>query len=369
MSAETDHWLNTMTLIGHTEQRGSKAWHYRAELQEEFISASGKRYFGNHYPGAIPIEDVRDRLFNWEPESRPVAVPVSFDSEGVPTDWMEIAGKQAIVPSDDPHHVFGIFSESYLAHGYDEWLVGNVAELLTGGPNDGLSFDETLGIASAGLLKERAIAWVELSLPKTFTTPEGVAFRPYLLATTSLDGTVATTYGRKTNLVVCDNTWAGAMKEKGLTYKRKHTRYSGGKMEQDRAREALSLINESIDDVEREIRKLTSIEVTREQFDNIVKGLVNPDQGKPLSKTGETLAAKKTEQITAMYLNDERVSPWNGTAFGVVQAFNTWSQHEKPVRGNTILAERNMVDAVKGNVEKEDNVTWAAIVRELGLTD
>ena len=64
MSRETMKWLNSNTLIGYTSKRGS-AWHYRADLQ----SAEP-----NHYPGPVPVEDVRRRLFGWEAESREVYV-------------------------------------------------------------------------------------------------------------------------------------------------------------------------------------------------------------------------------------------------------------------------------------------------------
>jgi len=57
MSKEALKWLNTQTLIGFTEKRGN-AWHYRVDLQ----SAEP-----NHYPGPVPVEDVR-RPFSWEPE-------------------------------------------------------------------------------------------------------------------------------------------------------------------------------------------------------------------------------------------------------------------------------------------------------------
>jgi hypothetical protein len=53
MSKETIQWLNTQTLIGMTEKRGN-AWHYRAEEQGDEP---------NHYPLAIPVEDVKRRLF------------------------------------------------------------------------------------------------------------------------------------------------------------------------------------------------------------------------------------------------------------------------------------------------------------------
>ena len=56
LSKETALWLNTKTLIGLTDKRGT-AWHYRSELQGDQ---------SNHYPGAIPIGHVIDRLFNFE---------------------------------------------------------------------------------------------------------------------------------------------------------------------------------------------------------------------------------------------------------------------------------------------------------------
>ena len=45
-------------------------------------------------------------------------------------------------------------------------------------------------------------------MPETITTPEGIAFRPNLLACTWHDGSLATTYERVVANVVCDNTVA-----------------------------------------------------------------------------------------------------------------------------------------------------------------
>jgi hypothetical protein len=54
MSRETLQHLNTNTLIGNTDHRGT-AWHDRVDLQTDEP---------NHYPGPIPIADVRRRLFH-----------------------------------------------------------------------------------------------------------------------------------------------------------------------------------------------------------------------------------------------------------------------------------------------------------------
>src|SRR5215467_11157674 len=57
MSQETSWWLNNMTLQGFTDKRGT-AWHYMESEQGAEP---------NHYPGAIPVPDVKRRLFDWEP--------------------------------------------------------------------------------------------------------------------------------------------------------------------------------------------------------------------------------------------------------------------------------------------------------------
>ena len=64
MSNETITWLNQNTLIGFTDNRGN-AWHYKQAAQGQEP---------NHYPQAIPVEDVRRRLFNWQAVSRPLFV-------------------------------------------------------------------------------------------------------------------------------------------------------------------------------------------------------------------------------------------------------------------------------------------------------
>src|SRR5438034_6679062 len=64
MSRETSEWLNQNTLIGFTDQRGH-AWHYRASDQGDQP---------NHYPGALPVEDVKRRLFAWDAVECPLSV-------------------------------------------------------------------------------------------------------------------------------------------------------------------------------------------------------------------------------------------------------------------------------------------------------
>ena len=353
MSRETLQHLNTKILIGNTAHRGT-AWHYRADLQGDEP---------NHYPGPIPIEDVRRRLFHWSADSRTIAVEIPADlatmthlsADGHPMRWQLIEDRQAITRSDT-QHVMGIFSDAYLRHQYDEWLLDTVANIL----------DDTLSISSAGLLRGGAIAWVEVSVPESITTPEGVVFRPNALATTSYDGSIATTFKRTITDTVCDNTREMALAEKGQTYKRKHSRYS--QLSVLDARNALAMIHTTSEDFAAEITKLCATTVTRTQWAAFLDSYV------PLARDGEKLTGRsraiadnKIATLQKLYTHDTRVAPWAGTAHGVLQAVNTYEHHENSVRGGD-RTERNMLRTVTGDFATLDRETWNVLATVLATT-
>jgi hypothetical protein len=94
----------------------------------------------------------------------------TISDEGMPIRFQRVPGRKAIAASDD-YSVLGVFKDGYQPHQYEDWLLNNVAKIL----------DDNLSISSAGLLRNRAVAWVEVSVPDNITTPEGVVFRPNLL--------------------------------------------------------------------------------------------------------------------------------------------------------------------------------------------
>lgn len=353
MSRETIQHLNTNVLIGNTDQRGH-AWHYRAEEQGDE---------SNHYPGFVPIEDVRRRLFYWNAESRSVAVEVPaevgtmdhLDSEGHPARWVVLTDKQAISRSDDTEgKVMGIFAPGYAMHQYDEWLITQVANLL----------DDDLGISSAGLLRDGAIAWVEVSVPETIVTPEGVSFRPNLLGTTSFDGSIATTYKRSFGDTVCDNTRDAVLAGAGETFKVKHSRYS--KMKLADARDALAMIHTAAEDFMAEIATLCAMKVTNQEWNKFL-GVWVPmvdEKGEALTGRSKTSADKKRDGIAKLYRTDMRVAPWSGTAHGVLQAVNTFEHHEGIVRGAT-RPERNMLRTVTGDFGNLDREVFETLTKVL----
>lgn len=327
MSKETAKWLNTQTLIGFTDKRGT-AWHYRAEEQGDEA---------NHYPGAIPVEDVRRRLFNWEAQERPVYVA---DEQGIP---VLDPDKKAIVRSDN-NYVMGYFRPGYQPHQYDEWLVSNVSDIL----------DDTLQVGSAGLLRQGGVAWVSVEVPENIETPEGVIFRPNLVAATSFDGSLATTYKRTATAVVCDNTLTAGLTGMGEMFKAKHTRNSGYRIGD--ARDALAIVYNIADEFSKEVALLTSTKMTDAQFEQVVDmiaPLPDADAGHKTTR-GNTIAEGKRDELWRLWRNDERVNPWRFTAFGAYQAYNTFQHHSLAVRGGT-MAERNMLNMVTGKTEANDN--------------
>jgi len=352
MSNETLTHLNANTLIGNTDARGT-AWHYRAELQGEE---------SNHYPGPIPVDDVARRLFAWDAESRSLAVerpadPLTMthlDAMGRPAVWVTVDGRQAIVRSDRTDgQVMGIFTDSYEPHPYRTWLLDTVASLL----------DDELSISSAGVLRDGAIAWVEVSVPEAIVTPEGVQFRPNLLATTTFDGSLATTYKRTVTDVVCDNTRAVALAEDGHTLKVRHSRNSSLRLADARA--ALELVYGTADAFSAQVQALCAQEVSERTFARFLDTWVPREvNGERLSGKALTLANRKHDTLRDLWNVDARVTPWKGTAHGVLQAVNTYEHHLRPVRGAT-RAERNQLRTVTGDFADVDIAAHAVLTRVL----
>lgn len=335
MSRESMEWLNLNTLIGFTDVRGN-AWHYRQELQG---------LESNHYSGAVPVEDVLRRLFNWEA----IEAEMLYRFKGT---LIQAPGRKLII-RNDTGDVLGAFKSGYQIHQPEEWLLENVAGII----------DDDLGIGSAGLLKNGAIQWVSVEVPDNITTPEGVEFRPNLLATGSCDGSIATTYKRVNTLVVCDNTREMALGESGQEFKIKHTKYSGYRVRD--AREALAIVHTMADDFAKEVASLTSWKVSDDEFLKHMQVMipVNDD----LSKVGITKAENKRAEILNLYNFDGRAAPWKGTAYGVAMAYNTWGQHFRAVRKGVPRSVRNMESLVSGKTANEDSVVLDVLSDVTGM--
>lgn len=332
MSQETMQWLNENVLVGFTDKRPQGGW-WREDGYE------------NHFSGPIPVETVRERLFNWTSETSPVYVE---DGNG---GFTPVPNHVAQLRSDT-RSVMGIHSSGYTGHGFDEWLIGGPAAIVD-------TSEGELAIGSAGLLKGGAVAWVQIEMEDTVQTEQGFGFRPFLLATTSFDGTVATQYGRKINAVVCDNTLEIAKNEKGQKFKLRHTKNSGLKLAN--ARDALKIIFAARDEFAAEVKTLSETVVSDAQWAAFLDTHcpVPEDDGR-----GKTVAEHKRESLSGLWLHDNRVSPWSGTALGVLQAVNTYNTHVATMR-KVVRPERQQLNVISGKVGAADSEAMAQLATVL----
>lgn len=346
MSRETAEWLNRNILIGYTDKRGH-AWHYKE---------SDQGVEPNHYPGPVPVADIQRRLFNWKPVEVPkfhgLPAGVSSDLSVFGPDGMTpvalAAGEKAVV-RDDTGAKLGEFKEGWTPHEFSEWLLAKAS----------LIIDDELGIGSAGLLRGGAVAWVSFEIPDSMRTPEGVEYRPHLLATTSYDGSLASLYKKVVTNVVCDNTHNSAVGEKGPAYKRRHTKYSCFDVLD--AQDALGIIYGLGDEFAAEVAELCRIEVSRRDWQRFLDAAYPIPAEKGRSRT---LAGTKHDQLKSLWDTDTRVAPWRGTGWGVLQAVSTHAQQMAPVR-NVSRPERNMIKTVEGHWGEVDRDTVTTLRRVL----
>lgn len=313
MSEETIEYLNNNTLIGFTDSDGN-AWHWDGISQ-------------NQYPGAVPLADVKGHLFNWLAEYRPILIGADDPSLGV----NEIDSHKALVrisTDEDGFEtvgkVFGFVTDVHAIHQYDEWLIDNVGVILDEAAGD-------LLIGSAGLLRDGAQAWVQIRRGDGgLLDVGGDLFLPYLLAATSHDGSIATTYKWCMQRVVCDNTLSIGMGEATPTYKVKHT--INNRLEIAKAREVLEVFNASVGDFEAEVDKLMHTAFTVDQVRTTIKQVysdrpeaVIDDQGNTANIRAINNWDRRFDEIVAL-LDDPRVGEFKGTMWGATMAHNTWVQ-------------------------------------------
>lgn len=331
MSAETLTWLNQNVLIGFVADRG-KAWHYDEASQGDEP---------NHYPHAIPVGDVKRRLFYWTATEGTVKARVKVGGK-----WrtVEVENKKAL-SHPETGEVFSIVGKTFNPHQYGKWLIDNFKQILD-------TSDDELGIGSAGLLKGGAQAWVQLELPDSIEGPGGIVHRPFLTGSAVFDASRQTSYSVGTQVAVCDNTLSAALAGAWDTIKYAHR--AGVEMRPQDVRDALKVLHANTDAVNAELDAMLNVPVTDAQWDKFVEAHI----GKPRpfeAGRGQTNWDNAHDELTAIYRNSPMAAPWQGTMWGAFQAVSTYRHHNqvaKNVAGGR--AERNLISRVDGTNDKAD---------------
>lgn len=317
------------------------------------------------FEGPIPVAEVERQLFNWEAISVPTGnfIPTEPDSIGSVlidgTYYMPkvTPGAQGFVRSDD-HSELGRHGKGYRGHGYNEWLVQNVGNIV----------GDTISINSALTLKNGAQAVVEVALAEWMhDSDSGADFWPIILATTSFDGSIATTYSGAVRMAACDNMYQGmraAAKAAGRQFKVRHTVNSLSADNLTGVRHALHIMEQAADGMSEFLHTLTPVKVTRGQWLKVMD-IIEP-QVFGASPVAVTKSDNRRQALDAVYTSDPMAAPWNGTAFGVVQAINTYEHHHRNVRGTSRL-ERVYDRAIRDDFAKADGDTLSALASVLDM--
>ncbi len=371
MSQEKWEDLQRNFLIGNCKHRPA-AWHNdpatRARLGLE----------DNHYDDPIPYDEVVRRLFSWKPLAVPKAnlVPcskrdanwfmpqeVNGEMVDVPVRIMVSDREQGIVRSDTNENI-ATHSSEYRIHDYEEWLLKLQTKILG---------TKELSILGAGIPRNGRQAYVQIALPEKLSDDQtGQDFMPYILGSTSLDGSLPTTFGAGSLLVVCDNTRNLALRQQqqsGRIYKAKHTSRS---LDSDRindVRSALRIIHKTAESVVAEMRELASISVTNRNLIKVMDIIIPiPDEG-DASQRAITIAQNKRDSLMDVYHDVHEdtagmMGNQQGTALGVVQAVNTWMHYVAATRGSSRF-ERNIDRMLTGKFDDIDRQTVSALATVL----
>ena len=314
MSKETMQWLNENIRVG---------FDIRPWWADEDSSTHP-----NLYSGPLSRDMIRNELLGFVPDRESI-----FDAYG-----NEIEGYVRLTPSDETSQTgkarstLGIHTDGYQVHEYKELMTACA-----------------LDVVSAGLLRERKQFWVQFGKGENVSTPEGVDFMPYIMLSTSLDASQSTQANDGVTLAVCDNTMQFARSE-GKRFSIKHSKRSGTTWLAD-TQAAVSELMRIESETAENIHTLASVEVSEKQwaaFLDIWQPL--PEERKTKGGgpgNGWTMANNKRDFMDDLYHNDFRVAPWKGTSLGVVQAANTYKNHNSIVR-NAHRAERNLIQAATG---------------------
>ena len=335
MSRETLEWLNENVLVGYTDTHG-KAWHANNESS-------------NHFSGAVPVDKVTDLL--------------NFPVLGEP---LMHVGESGFVPSADHQviyrpdtgRVFSVMSSKYAIHNYQDTLVDGLERVLATGE---------LQIGSAGLLRGGARAWVQVNLPETLAIG-GDEILPFVTASTSLDGSSATRFVVGGLRAVCDNTLDLALFNAFSSYTLRHTKHSVSAFDPERIAEVLDILHHVEASISEQVDRLTDQRVSDAQWSAIVADLVGYDPDAEEGR-GKTRAENAMGDMTGFWNGDVRLGEYAGTAWGALQAVNTYYNHGRVLRNmeETSRFERNYESLLSGDTGKHDAKALDAIQRHTGL--
>lgn len=198
---------------------------------------------------------------------------------------------------------------------------------------------------TAGALRKGAIVFSTMLIERPLKVA-GDEFIPYLVCANSHDGSLALSAMVTPIRVVCKNTLNLAQLQAKYRWNLKHT--PGIEERAIEARKSLQLTFEYLDGFEAEVEALINQEVTDRKFNAIMEKVF---------PKGETELQGKNREETVEAIFEARVQEdeFRNTAWGTLNAVNTWELWGKPIRvsnhaenPDTLRFERQAMGILKG---------------------
>lgn len=181
---------------------------------------------------------------------------------------------------------------------------------------------DSVQIETSGSLGNGRKVWALAKMDRALDL-DGDELLAYLLFLWSHDGSSAVRIMPTPVRVVCANTLRMAVHGGRTVWSASHTASIHDRAEQ--AMQTLRLGNSFYDNFETEVRRLIDLTVEEMVFESILQEVV-PDPepvGGKVSDRKLNNALERRGEIRQLYHNDPRVAPFNGTGWGIVQAFST----------------------------------------------
>jgi phage/plasmid-like protein (TIGR03299 family) len=181
---------------------------------------------------------------------------------------------------------------------------------------------DSVKIETAGSLGNGRKVWALAKMDRALDL-DGDELLAYLLFLWSHDGTSAVRIMPTPVRVVCANTLRMALHGAKNVWSASHTSSIHNRAEQ--AMQTLRLSNSFYDKFEDEVRRMMDLTVDEMVFESILQEAV-PDPepaGGKVSDRKLNNALERRGEIRQLYHTDARVAPFNGTGWGVMQAFST----------------------------------------------
>ena len=366
MSKYSIDYLQTHTLIGDVDKNGLP-WTARQGDSVDTKNSDGNQWL---WKGKVPLKAIREFFSRFTVDSRPLAhvrearpgdtgLPTFTGEDGVL--YVVIIDPMRQVVADSATDLVHFTPKAgYVIHDFVETLLDRTARIV----------GESLGslhVDSVGVLADGGEGWVSVATQSLLTLPEGVEYYPHVLASSSHTGTLATSLQAVITMTVCDNTRAAALgegKANGTVSKARHSARSADRLKADEseARIALGLMEKANEVFADSVKRDCGIPVSDKQWDAFMDAMA-PITGDS-TKNAITRAENFRDGVTQIYRNDAR-NVWQGTAFGALQAVNTFDLWERSVHTGTDYVLRNMRDTITGKTDTRESETRAVLMSVL----